>query len=124
MAGAFLEKIMGEIVISSDRVRTVHCRNGSVLIRSRDSGWKFFHPGRMVTEGNGLVVISFGIGWQFYVSRSEKQPDGTWQDVDSKTVSASGLEELFSARNPLHTPDPLPAHVEVEVPEELIDDCD
>lgn len=115
---------MGEVVISSDRVRTVHCRNGSVLIRSRNSGWKFFHPGRMVTEGNGLVVISFGIGWQFYVSRSEKQPDGTWQDVDSKTVSASGLEELFSARNPLHTPDPLPSHVDVTIPEELIDDCD
>ena len=115
---------MGAIVISSDRVRTVHCRHRGVLIRPSDSGRTFSHPGRMVTEGCGLIVISFGIGWQFYVSRSEKQPDGTWQDVDSKTVSASELEELFSARNPLHTPDPLPAHVDVTIPEDLIDDCD
>lgn len=113
---------MGEIVLTESKVYWKRCRNGSFLLRSKDSGWKFFHPGSMVTEGNGLVVISFGIGWQFYVSRSEKQPDGTWQDVDSKTVSASGLEELFSARNPLHTPDPLPGHVDVTIPEELIDD--
>ena len=99
-------------------------RDGSALIRCRCSESECFHPGRMVTEGNGLIVISFGIGWQFYVSRSEKQPDGTWQDVDSKTVSASEIEELFSASNPLHTPDPLPAHVDVTIPEELIDDCD
>ena len=75
-------------------------------------------------RGERAGRYSFGIGWQFYVSRSEKQPDGTWQDVDSKTVSASGLEELVSARNPLHTPDPLPAHVDVTIREELIDDCD
>lgn len=111
------------VFISDADVCVKYCKGSSVMLRSHD-GWKFFHPKSMTAWAEGVVIIRYGIGWQFYVSRSEKQPDGTWQDVDSKTVSASGLEELFSARNPLHTPDPLPAHVNVTIPEELIDDCD
>lgn len=113
---------MGEIVLTESKVYWKRCRNGSFLLRSKDSGWKFFHPGDMTVIGEGIIVITYSMCWQFFISRSERRADGTWQDVDSKTVSASGLEELFSARNPLHTPDPLPGHVDVTIPEELIDD--
>lgn len=113
-----------EVIMSIDKVSAKQCRNGSWLIRSRNSGWKFFHPAKMVTVGEGLIVVSFGIAWQFYISRSEKQADGTWQDVESKTVTPAQLSDYFDGRETLHHPDPLPAHVDVTIPEELIDDCD
>lgn len=73
-------------------------------------------PAKMVTVGEGVIVVSFGIAWQFYISRSEKQADGAWQDVESKTVTPAQLSDYFDSRETLHHPDPLPAHVDVTVP--------
>lgn len=109
------------VIIPDANLRVKYCKGSSVLIRSRD-GWKFFHPKQMFGWSQGCVIIHYGIGWQFFISRSEKQPDGTWKNTDEKTVSASELAEIFEGRETLHHPDPLPAHVDVTVPEELIDD--
>ena len=49
---------MGEIVLTESKVYWKRCRNGSFLLRSKDSGWKFFHPGSMTVIGEGIIVIT------------------------------------------------------------------
>lgn len=109
------------VFIPDADVRVKYCKGSSVMLRSHD-GWKFFHPKSMTAWAEGVVIIRYGIGWQFFVSRSEKQADGTWKDVDSRTIGAGELAKLFDGRETLHHPDPLPSHVDVTIPEELIDD--
>ena len=113
---------MGEIVLTESKVYWKRCRNGSFLLRSKDSGWKVFPPGSMTVIGEGIIVSTYSMCWQFFISRSERKADGTWQDVESKTVTPAQLSDYFDGRETLHHPDPLPAHVDVSIPEELIDD--
>ena len=115
---------MGEIVLTESKVYWKRCRNGSFLLRSKDSGWKFFHPGNMTVIGEGIIVITYSMCWQFFISRSERKADGTWEDVETKSVTPDELSEYFDSRERIHTPEPLPDHVDVTIPEELIDDCD
>ena len=85
-------------------------------------GWKFFHPGSMTVIGEGIIVITYSMCWQFFISRSERKADGTWEDVETKSVTPDELPEYFDSRERIHTPEPLPAQVDVTIPEELIDD--
>ena len=41
-------------ILTESKVYWKRCRNGSFLLRSKDSGWKFFHPGSMTVIGEGI----------------------------------------------------------------------